>query len=64
MRFSTYSRINPRAIYLGLNASATTGDELFGLSIGRIYWGWYKSDGLCFGWIDDNEALRGFGSIV
>lgn len=63
-RFSTYEHINPRMFYFAFNLKASAGDEVFALSIGRIYWGWYKSDGLCFGWIDDNEALRGFGEEV
>jgi hypothetical protein len=64
MKFNIEKLINRRFIYFSVNTNASKFDEAFGLSIGRIYWGWYKSDGLCFGWIDDNEALIGFGSQV
>ena len=53
-------KINRPVFYFAFNKNAKPYDELFGLSIGRIYWGWYKSDGLCFGWLDDNEALISF----
>lgn len=55
--------INRRHLYAALNTGATADDELFALAIGRIYWGWYKSDGLYFGWLDDNEALRSFAEL-
>jgi hypothetical protein len=53
-------KINRHIFYFAINKNAKPYDELFGLSIGRLYWGWYKSDGLCCGWLDDNEALTSF----
>lgn len=53
-------KINRHSFYFAINKNAKPYDELIGLSIGRIYWGWYKSDGLYFGWLDNNEALISF----
>lgn len=55
--------INRRHFYAALNTEAATDDELFAIAIGRIYWGWYKSDGLYFGWLDKNEALHSFAEL-
>ena len=55
--------INRPRFYIALNTQCVADDELFGLAIGRIYWGWYKSDGLYFGWLDDNDSLRSFADL-
>jgi len=55
--------INRRHFYAALNTGAAANDELFALAIGKIYWGWYKSDGLYFGWLDNNDALHSFAEL-
>jgi hypothetical protein len=60
MKINLQNIINRHVFYLSINSEAKPYDELFGLSIGRIYWGWYKSEGPCFGWLDDNESLVSF----
>ena len=57
------SKVNRRIFYIAFTKNAKPNDELFALSIGRIYWGWYKSDGLYFGWLDDNEVLHSFADL-
>jgi hypothetical protein len=64
MKFNLNNTIDRRKFYLSVDTNAKPYDELFGLSIGRIYWGWYKSDGLHFGWLDDNEALVTFRNVL
>lgn len=62
MKINLSDIIDRHKFYLAVDTNAKAYDELFGLSIGRIYWGWYKSDGLYVGWIDDNECLVTFGN--
>lgn len=52
--------VNRRHFYAALNTGAAPNDELIAFAIGRIYWGWYRSDGPCFGWLDNNDSLRSF----
>ena len=60
MKFQT----NPnKFFYVGLNTTATDGDEIFGLSIGRLYLGYYADGcstvpaGFCFGILNQYGCL-------
>lgn len=49
--------------YFGINRKAGPGDEVFGISIGRLYFGYYakgcaENEGFAFGWLDQNDALK------
>ena len=51
-----------RWFYFGINTKAKPGDEFFGISFGRLYFGYYgrsgKPSGFAFGWLDENGVLN------
>lgn len=49
--------------YFGMNLKARPGDEMFGISFGRFYVGYYRPghspdvDGWAIGFLDENDVL-------
>lgn len=49
--------VNFKWFYCGINTKAHKGEEVVGLSIGRLYCGWYRQEGFAYGILNEHDAL-------